>query len=311
MQKINELQILTKGNVEIIGENYKLQLKEAKKYCDSIEIAKIGNNEDYKQGFKFSKDIKEGQDKIKDIITSLDNQEIIELKEKLIEINKILATKNTAIKKRLDEYKENEKDMIIENGFENIKSQEIYKADYEIYKKECLNQFKGKSKFEEMQTISLNIAETYQNKLEMQQLKYEKAFSELKKYCEEIALAETDYTIDLESKAIVLKGIDTTEAKARLHAKMELQQKAISDKLEAENTARIAAEAKARAEVEVVAEKPVEPTRSNITPPIETPEDMFCCNMTLEIITTKPKIEKLKQFLLENGINFIWKEAKA
>jgi len=53
MQKINELQILTKGNVEIIGENYKLQLKEAKKYCDSIETAKAEQKARSRGGKRF------------------------------------------------------------------------------------------------------------------------------------------------------------------------------------------------------------------------------------------------------------------
>jgi len=301
MQKINELQILTRGSVEIIGD-YELQLKEAKEYCDSIEIAKIDNNKDYKQGFKFSKEIKEGQDKVKELITSLDNQEIINLKEKLIDINKILASKNTAIKKRLDEYKLNEKDIIIENGWANVTSQVNYEADFKLfqtYKQECLTQFKGKSKFEEMQTISLNLAEGYNNKLE---IKYEKAFNELKKYCEEIGLAETDHTLELESKTIVLKAIDATEAKARLRSKMELQEKAVKDKVEEENTARVEAETKAKVEVEVAAEKPVQ-----ASPIIPDGLDIIDLKeiITVKITLNKTNFHTLLLAIKSNNIDYI------
>jgi hypothetical protein len=219
---INSLIIKTEGEINVIGE-YNKQIELFKNHCIDIKIKKFETFTHYKNSFILSKNIKLAQDRIKEIMISLDNQEIQILKEKLIEINKILASKNTENKKYQDEYKETEKLLIIENAFTNIRNQINFEPNFDIFYKECILQFKGKSNFEEMQEIALKISEDYNLKLEVQQLKYQNTFNDLKIFCESKNLQNFNYLIEIESKKIVEKGKKIEEVKQEIENRIKLE----------------------------------------------------------------------------------------
>ncbi len=294
---LEKLQIEVKGELQIIGE-YKETLKEIKSYYEKLEIKKIKNQNEYKESFRIKKEIEDTQQKIKELIRSIDNEVVLDFKERLLEINKILAGLNTKGKKEMEAYKLNEKDLIIENGYSNIKSQPKFEADYEVYKNECLLQFKGKSKFEEMQDIALKIADDYSNKLEMQQLKFEKNFNEIKLFSNEIQLVEPDFVLEKDIIDLVNFGKDIENLKDTYKSKRNFQIEKEKLEIERQQKAKLEAE-KLEIEKDIVKE---------IKEPVISKEEIKIekkYTFTITIQTTIAKKELLKEFLLKNEIRVI------
>jgi hypothetical protein len=235
---ITDLQIEVAGQKKIITKDWILKIEQAKAYFEDFEIEQLENKDSYRKAYDFSRAIKQGQECIKKVIESLKDEEILRAEKKLLELNKIMAGKNTQTKKAIDTYKLKEKDLIVENGFSNIIEKKDFKPDFEIYKNECIVQFKGKSKFEEMQDIALKIAEDYSNRLEMYQLKFENIFNKLSEYCKEIDFIKDISEINLDAKNIVEKGIDIEDIKTKYLNIAEEQKKAIAARLEEEKQKR-------------------------------------------------------------------------
>jgi len=207
---INSLIIQTEGRKRIITDDWKLKIKQTKLQIENLEIENIDNKSEYSNAFNLSRNIKKGQDYVKKIIDSLDDDEILNAKTLLIELNNVLASKNTQIKKSIEKYKTNEKNLIIETNFNNITDQLNYKADFELYKKECEIAFKGKSKFEEMNDVAEKIANNYNETIKKDEQKFNEIYEQLKIFCFSLCYdAPRDYLKQLSKDIVSYKNTFT------------------------------------------------------------------------------------------------------
>jgi len=233
---ISNLQIFTKGKTEIVGglEAAKANLEAIQKHYGNLITPEMKSKKDYKEGFKDSKIIKKGQEKFKEIIERLDNPEILEFKKLIFETSKIMGAHNGIIKKRLEEYKQKEIAKILEITFENVESRTDFPRNWEVFAKECLNQFKGKAKFEEMQNISVEIAEKYNNQLELQQIKCDALFNELKLTTKEMGLIKSDDDLKVNCKNIICYSHTKEKILAKYMEEKKIQEVAFDKKLQEE-----------------------------------------------------------------------------
>jgi len=284
---IDTLQLEVRGEIKLVS-NYKKIFPQIKENIFNINIDVIKNKIQQDNAFAVSRQIKFAQEKFKIMQASIHNQEILDFNNSILEINKMLASKNTEIKKALDTFKANEKNLIIETASNNIKSQpnfEFNDAEFKKFEDDCLVAFKGKSSFEEMQSIALKIAETYCSAYELNYLKFQNVYIELKTFCNEIGLVKRDDYLKEDALKIVLKNEQVSIYKEKYMLDIETMK---------------AHEENKKLEQEYIAQNPITPPITDATTQKTISEDLQHDNaIFLRCINFFKTQIKTKQFKLD------------
>ena len=225
---------------ELVIKNYDIVMEEIDDIYDKLDnhiFETPKTKDDYDNLFKTKKGIEEFQKNLKNFLKKLDNEKIERLRERTNELIKLLGrrngTTNGQVSYLIEEYKTKELDNIIEVAFDNVKSYDEYKADFDIFKRDCIKAIKGKSKFEEIQNISLEVAEAYSNKLTLNNMQYFVNKQVLEDYCRKIGYIVDEDIIRIESKKIVSNLANIELTKEAFRQKLERQNKEIQAKIDA------------------------------------------------------------------------------
>jgi hypothetical protein len=292
---------------ELVIQNYNQIISEIDdiyKKFDELIFLKPKNQDEYFALFKGQKGIEEFQKNLKIFLKKLDNEKIEKLREKTNELIKLLGKKNGTTTGQLtfliEEYKTNERMKIIETTFTNINSYENYPADFDFFTKKCNEALKGKSSFEEMQNVCLNVAENYNNKLTMDNMLFFQYKKELEDFCKKIKfLFDTDFLIS-EVKKIVQNLKKIEEVKESFKLKLDEQEKNLQKRIEFErNKERL----KIELDQKLINKKPTieEIKISEKNQPEITPQSK---KITIfEFFITNEEKEKIKELLVKNGFH--------
>lgn len=253
---------------------------------EKLVFEKIKDENEFFNLKKIEKGIKALQDDLKSFLKSLDNEKIEILRDKTNKLLKNLGTKAGKTQGNigfvLDEYKKNKIDNIISISFDNIKSYEEYPSDFDLFYKDCQESVKGKSNFDEIQNVCLQVADNHTFKNTMLNSTYLQYKIDLTAYSIEIGYIIEEQYLKIKIKNAIKNNILLSDLKLEIEKENENQKRIIAERLEKE---RLIIEG--------------EKENTNI-------KKVY----TIEIFSTETEFLKLKKILLDNECNFKIKDIK-